>query len=177
FGFSFTDSAFIPVQALPSINFLVIEREGLKVSFLSQTTEADSIWWDFGDGNGSSALNPTHRYPIDGMYVVTLTGRNACGQLSYSDTIFFTTHINDAVPFQASLSPNPSKTASQLTITGPISFPYELELVDQLGRKVWTESGLTVRTHLIPRRHLPAGVYWLKIKSTQGTHVLKSWWN
>jgi serine protease len=29
--------------------------------------------WDFGDGNGSTAQNPSHTYAADGTYTVTLT--------------------------------------------------------------------------------------------------------
>ncbi len=44
----------------------------------------DSYLWDFGDGNTSTAENPTHSYAADGMYTVTLTVTNARGTDSYT---------------------------------------------------------------------------------------------
>ena len=35
--------------------------------------------WDFGDGNGSTAQNPSHTYAADGTYTVTLTATDDDG--------------------------------------------------------------------------------------------------
>lgn len=51
----------------------------LDVSFTDQSSGASSWSWDFGDGNTSSAQNPTHTYTTAGVYTVTLTASNACG--------------------------------------------------------------------------------------------------
>ncbi|MDT8392844.1 MAG: PKD domain-containing protein, partial [Bacteroidales bacterium] len=43
---------------------------------------ADSLvawWWDFGDGGSSTAQNPTHLFPTNGFYTVTLTVENSNG--------------------------------------------------------------------------------------------------
>ncbi|MBT7638983.1 MAG: PKD domain-containing protein [Planctomycetes bacterium] len=40
---------------------------------------ANLIYWDFGDGSGSPALNPVHIYPLSGDYTVTVTVVNPCG--------------------------------------------------------------------------------------------------
>ncbi len=38
-----------------------------------------SYFWDFGDGNGSSAANPTYQYASPGVYTVSLTVENING--------------------------------------------------------------------------------------------------
>ncbi|RMG87739.1 MAG: PKD domain-containing protein [Bacteroidetes bacterium] len=43
------------------------------------TPAAESFVWDFGDGNTSTAPNPTHVYAQSGTYMVQLTVSNACG--------------------------------------------------------------------------------------------------
>jgi len=48
----------------------------LKVEFESLSIGADSVFWDFGDGNISNQINPIHTYAIKGIYNVTLTASN-----------------------------------------------------------------------------------------------------
>ena len=68
----------------------------------SSTTHQDSVSWDFGDGNTSTALMPTHTYTLDSTYVVCLTAYSDCGTDVVCDTIQvcdslganFTTSVN-----------------------------------------------------------------------------------
>jgi len=54
----------------------------------SATVNADSLYWDFGDGNNSSQPNPNHSYQSAGSYVVSLAGFNVCDSLqTFTDTI------------------------------------------------------------------------------------------
>lgn len=61
----------------------------LNVNFNSSTSiNADSLYWDFGDGNNSSQPNPNHSYQSAGSYVVSLAGFNVCDSLqTFTDTI------------------------------------------------------------------------------------------
>ncbi|MBL7813514.1 MAG: gliding motility-associated C-terminal domain-containing protein [Saprospiraceae bacterium] len=57
--------------------------EPAKVNFKNLTTPFDSTYkikWDFGDGNGSTALNPTYTYLKKGNYPVkmTITTQSGC---------------------------------------------------------------------------------------------------
>jgi len=51
----------------------------LTVSFLNESTPGANYLWDFGDGNSSSLINPTHTYNAPGTYQVCLNAFNACG--------------------------------------------------------------------------------------------------
>ncbi len=42
----------------------------------SATTDANSFYWDFGDGFNSTIANPSHSYTAPGSYTVTLTAAN-----------------------------------------------------------------------------------------------------
>ena len=54
----------------------------------NSTGHIDSVHWDFGDGNTSTDLSPTHDYATGGSYTVTvdLIG-NACGPKSFQQII------------------------------------------------------------------------------------------
>ncbi|PIP54217.1 MAG: hypothetical protein COX07_06525 [Bacteroidetes bacterium CG23_combo_of_CG06-09_8_20_14_all_32_9] len=55
-----------------------------EVSFSDQSTNGPTSWlWDFGDGNTSTAQNPTYTYINNGIYNITLIVQNAYG----SDTL------------------------------------------------------------------------------------------
>ena len=68
----------------PSANFS-FTNNGLDFSFsnTSLTSGNTGFIWDFGDGNTSSDLNPTHTYNNDSTYMVCLYLTDSCG----SDTI------------------------------------------------------------------------------------------
>ena len=52
----------------------------LTVQFTDQSTgNPDSYYWDFGDGNTSTEINPENTYSTDGYYDVSLTVTNADG--------------------------------------------------------------------------------------------------
>jgi len=63
---------------------------GQVISFTDLTVGVPTAWsWNFGDGNTSTAQNPTHSYAAPGSYTVTLTATNAYG----SDTEIKTAYI------------------------------------------------------------------------------------
>jgi len=48
----------------------------LKVEFDNLSIGADNIFWDFGDGNTSTQINPIHNYAVKGIYNVSLIVSN-----------------------------------------------------------------------------------------------------
>jgi gliding motility-associated-like protein len=61
-------------------NFNVINNNcDTEVSFSNSSANADTYFWDFGDGNASNQENPTHNYTTEGTYTVTLTASNNNG--------------------------------------------------------------------------------------------------
>ncbi|MDP5172833.1 MAG: PKD domain-containing protein, partial [Bacteroidia bacterium] len=66
----------------PVADFTVINPvacSGTGVQFLNNSVGATSYIWNFGDGNSSTAANPTHSYTIPGTYTVTLQAVNPAG--------------------------------------------------------------------------------------------------
>lgn len=73
----------------------------LTVSFTDQSSDNDgnivSRSWDFGDGNSSTATNPTHTYGSTGSYNVTLTVTDNDG---LTDTTSQSIQVSDSVQGQ-----------------------------------------------------------------------------
>jgi PKD repeat protein len=49
------------------------------VNFQNLSQNADSVFWDFGDGNTSSQFNPSHTYSLFGFYSVCMIVYSSCG--------------------------------------------------------------------------------------------------
>lgn len=64
---------------------------GNLVTFNDVSTNANSYYWDFGDGNFSTQVNPTHFYLTKGTYTVCLAVTNDC----FTDTICQTITLCD----------------------------------------------------------------------------------
>ncbi len=66
----------------PIANFSANTTSGeapLMVDFSNLSTNGNTFSWDFGDGNSSSLLNPSHTYESPGMYTVRMTATNDFG--------------------------------------------------------------------------------------------------
>ncbi len=50
----------------------------LTATFTNISSAASAYWWDFGDGQSSSATNPQHVYATGGDYLVRLAAINTC---------------------------------------------------------------------------------------------------
>ena len=57
------------------------------IQFTDTSTNANTYFWDFGDGNTSIERNPIHTYQEDGEYVVTHTVTNDFGEASIEQTV------------------------------------------------------------------------------------------
>lgn len=76
------------------------------ITFINNSWNATTYYWDFGDGNNSTVANPTHTYMLAGTYNVTLisTGTGSC---TGADTLL----INAAVVVNNVPGPVPAACA------------------------------------------------------------------
>ncbi len=79
------DESFPPVSAFTQD--VTIGVGPLEVAFTDTSTNDPASWlWDFGDGETSTAQNPTHTYADPGRYTVTLTATNPGGSSAITVT-------------------------------------------------------------------------------------------
>lgn len=119
----------------PTIDFsFQIQADNSTVSFRQNTNSARMQLWDFGDGNTSTARNPSHQYQEPGIYDVLLIAENECGQ----DSILQMVNIgNQPSAPQAilNLSPTTYCVDEQVRLDGSNSFAVE--------NYFWTIEGAT----------------------------------
>ena len=73
-----TQESYIEVFDVPDPDFSAFEN-GYTVDFTNETPGDNTYLWEFGDTNTSTDENPSHTYVADGVYAVTLTATNDCG--------------------------------------------------------------------------------------------------
>ena len=73
----------------PTANFTAKSTAYLSepVDFVSQSLNAESLEWDFGDNTTSTEKNVTHIYTSSGNYIVKLTAKNGTGSDIYSQPV------------------------------------------------------------------------------------------
>lgn len=68
----------------PQANF-TYSQNFLEVTFQSTSTDAESYYWDFGDGTTSTESSPVHTYAASGTYDVVLKVNSEAGYSSFSE--------------------------------------------------------------------------------------------
>lgn len=107
----------------PVASFSATEREGiapLQVQFINTSVgEYTSSHWDFGDGQSSTEVNPTHTYAMPGSYTVqlTVTGSSGSNQSSQSGYIQVRTLQPPTAAFSASRQSGLAPLTVQFTNT------------------------------------------------------------
>lgn len=69
----------------------------LSVVFSSNLTDANTVTWDYGDGNFSEEFNPQYVYTEGGDYMVCLTAHNGCGSTTVCDQISLISCIDNVL--------------------------------------------------------------------------------
>lgn len=72
--------------APPVVDFFA-DVNGTEVTFNSSVTGANTLSWNFGDGNTSTEANPIHAYETPGNYTVVLTATGEGGTESESKNV------------------------------------------------------------------------------------------
>lgn len=116
----------------------------LQVNFTDESTvPASSVMWHFGDGDSSSAVNPTHIYTAPGLYDVSLKRQTAFGELSNEQVGYVLVHA-DTVWYEKdsvyagqngvmSISLANTQTLSQVVVTVDLDTGSVAVVVDSFG--------------------------------------------
>lgn len=152
----------------------------LTVIFTNTSQGGNSYLWDFGDGNTSTQMNPTHVYAAEGQYTVQLTVTDSCGSTSTFDMTVKpddpSTGIASVDGLQITAFPNPSTDWVTLELNSDQLQELHMSLKDLSGRELWTKTTGQVQgkvSQQIPMGQLATGTYVLEVRLGENTASMK----
>lgn len=128
----------IIVSDSPVADFDHLENNGL-VDFENLSLYGTSFIWDFGDGNTSTDVNPSHIYDMPGTYNVILQVAGPCG----FDNTVITIEVDDIVAIEDlefvesfNIFPNPNQGSFNISMKGDTRDVISIEFLNILGQSI-----------------------------------------
>jgi PKD repeat protein len=169
----------IEVGAAPEAAFSYVVDQ-TTVEFTNETVGVGTYLWDFGDGNTSTMVSPTHTYTDGGTYTVTLTVTNNCGTTTFTETISVEPNSVFDVEWldEFKLFPNPNDGQFFVEMTGQPAYdaPVRIRIYSVIGQEILREEH-SFATGQLSRRYdlnnLAQGVYVFELSLGESTIVRK----
>ena len=155
---TFTQTDFISVNDAPTAGFDFAVSD-FTVTFENTSNNATSYTWNFGDDNTSTEDNPTHTFAADGIYEVTLTATNECGENSTTETV--------TIDVQTAPTADFSTEQTEVCVNQPLQMQNLSS--DNAETFLWTAEGATpaTSTDQIPYfTYTEPGVYTITLTAT-----------
>ncbi|CAN5434287.1 hypothetical protein BH09BAC5_BH09BAC5_01250 [soil metagenome] len=132
----------VDIIASPSISFTMLPPGptpfGTIIQFTDNTPGASAWLWNFGDGDTSSAQNPTHVYTADGIYIVTLTVSVGSG-CDASMTQTYIVHTDYAIIAPNVVTPNGDGKNDELFFQNLLDYPNaDLTVYNRWGNLIYS---------------------------------------
>ncbi len=157
-------------ESLYPVSQYTYSTNNLEVSFTNSSVNAISYIWDFGDGQYSTDINPTHIYSSPGTYTVSLTASNGvCGDniLNQTVTLINTGLNNMGNTEDVELFPNPTDGIINLKFTS-VQKNISILIFNSLGQTVINDSYSTSDLiNKIDLNSLTNGIYTIQIVSNK----------
>lgn len=137
----------------------------LTATFTETSGIAASVAWDFGDGNTSTEINPTHVYAVPGIYDVCLTAFNiyGCEDVVCQTSLVGTVNVID-LSSNLTVSPNPANDFITVDFTGAITNNLVITISNIAGEIV-AQTTATNSTTTISIENLAKGIYLIEINN------------
>ncbi len=148
----------------------------LTVDFVSQSQNATSYYWDFGDGSPISTLqNPTHNYQFSATYTVTHIVKNDCGadMVTMSVSPGGDVSIDEEFARSIQVVPNPFTVQTQIRFENPQAKAYALKVYDLQGKVVREYESSRGDHFTIDRGELSNGLYMYQLVGKEHSYTGK----
>lgn len=135
--------------------------------FTDNTINPDSVYWDFGDGNFSTASNPTHMYSSTGTFTVTMVAWTNCGPDTTTTIVTWNPlQVNSGENIPAvSVYPNPTNSAVTISADAPIS---NIHVYTAHGQLVKVAQGENKFSHILSLDEFAEGMFIIRIDFADG---------
>lgn len=137
---------------------------GDTVTFINNSTNANTFFWNFGNGTSSTNANPIVTYTSQGTFTVMLISSNSCSSdTSYGELTIFHVGLDELdLRNKWNVYPNPSNGLFYLETKEVLN----LQIRNSAGGLVFRQE--TKRgTNEIDIRHLSKGIYLLQVRNGQ----------
>ena len=160
----------------PQIPFKIIPP--FKVKFFNECKDADSFLWDFGDGNTSTEMNPTHTYLSDGDFIITLTAfKNSLCSTTISKSINKSIGLGLAFFAPNTFTPNGDGINDVFVVNMFTVISYKIQIFNRYGVPLFISNDLNNHWDgTFNGEQLPVGTYYYIINAIDlnGESIQKS---
>ncbi len=160
--------SYLEDNTMVDFNYTITDSPTVEFSNISSNTE--EVFWDFGDGNTSNEVNPTHTYSEVGEFIITLQ-ITKCGE-TYEvkkKVVIETLSIADFNSLEFSIFPNPTAEFIYVMTDEFLTF----SAIDVSGKIQKIDAEFLVNHYKINVKHLPKGMYWLILNDGKTTNKMK----
>ncbi len=152
-------------------------RSSMTIQFTSTASNAESLWWDFGDGTYGTGADPQHIYFTKELFnVIQVAFNGTC----HPDTTLTEldlrpgTGIGDqSYPDGFVIFPNPAHDYLVISCLSEIHDPASLRLMAPDGRMILQEQWPDRQDFTLNLQGIPAGLYILQIQSEKNRYLHK----
>ena len=176
---AFSPNYSVTVDPLPIANFTYTTNAGVGI-FNNTSQYATSFVWNFGDGSPTSnVISPTHTFPANNIYAVTLTATNSCGIDSVSQQVVMVSGVGIGEISQGqkiSTYPNPTNDLLTILFENKNSKTLEVKLVSADGKLIFAEQNNSftgIYNKNISLNNNARGIYFLQIISDKQVSIQK----
>jgi PKD repeat protein/subtilisin-like proprotein convertase family protein len=168
---------YIEVSEVPTTAFDIINTGNYIFSFENNTTNADSYFWDFGNGSTSTEENPSIEFEFPGSYNILLVADSPCGSDSLYQELLTTSSSSIPDQYNFEVIPNPSTGVFSLSWTSNEKLDaFNWEFINTLGQvldqgSINTEGNSGMES--FQKTEIPSGLYYLKIRINEGIKVFR----
>lgn len=147
------------------------------VQFTNKSRDADSYFWDFGDGTTSTEENPVHVYSTFGKFDVTLTAiqSSACSTSVMKGQLFISADNKIFIP--NTFTPNADQVNDEFVVSMSNISSYRLQIFNRYGSPIFQASDIFENWKGVYKNApLPVGTYFYIIDavSLSGEPIKKS---
>ncbi|MEY2898230.1 MAG: hypothetical protein RL138_283 [Bacteroidota bacterium] len=168
------NSTAVPMPPVASFTYTIDANDQCTVHFTDASTGNPANWtWVFGDGNTSTAQNPSHTYTTPATRNVQLVVGNVYGNNSSPITkigVCFAAGVASIDAANAvSVYPNPATSEITVNMEGINAAQSVVTIENAIGQTVMTVDNKNAFSKLnVNVASLENGIYFVKVKSSNG---------